>query len=410
MLTALTKLVDIAARSLFVLLALYALPIRSAGQFGLALTLIGFFAFAASFERYPDLQRRMVGASEEGCDRLIISAWRMYFANYAGCVPILLALLIGWVDLPATWALAYVVIAIGEHVAGEVYRIALIAPRHRAMLLVTVAKNLLLLAAVASILVVAPERFSLEWLIFIWSGLSLASIVAVASTFTRTWIFPSVARASGAGLSVWHQLKASRTHFMIGLVAVALLQSDRLIVGSLTSLEESGAYFRHVLLATFAYQVFNVASYGRVAARVYHHVKSGQPGAARQVVYHELAWLTPGAVAIVALFYLLSSVSLPVEALNDVNPHYLAGLTAAYWVRACADFNALLLNGAYSERSVFIAQFATLLATVPLNLALTYLIGIPGTVMTFAMAACLYYLISRAYTKSNPSLTGSLST
>ncbi len=89
MLIAATKLVDIAARSLFVLLALYALPVRSTGLFGLALTLIGFFAFLSGFERYADLQRRMVDTTDGQADRLIISTLIFYSVNYALWLPVL---------------------------------------------------------------------------------------------------------------------------------------------------------------------------------------------------------------------------------------------------------------------------------------------------------------------------------
>ena len=82
-LTAALKLTDIAARSLFVLLALFALPARETGQFGLLLTLIGFFSFVVGFERYLDLQRGLARLAASEGDQLVVSTLRL---NAAHCV------------------------------------------------------------------------------------------------------------------------------------------------------------------------------------------------------------------------------------------------------------------------------------------------------------------------------------
>ncbi|HYJ10974.1 MAG TPA: hypothetical protein VEX18_18255, partial [Polyangiaceae bacterium] len=111
MLIAVMKLGDTAARSLFVLIALYTLPERTTGQFGLALTLIGFFAFLCGFERYADLQRRLVGKSTAEADQLILWAVRFFAVNHLLWTPVLLTLLLYWVDLEASLAGLCLIIA-----------------------------------------------------------------------------------------------------------------------------------------------------------------------------------------------------------------------------------------------------------------------------------------------------------
>jgi len=407
MLIALTKLADIAARSLFVLLCLFALPIRSTGQFGLALTLLGFFSFFSGFERYLDLQRRMVGTAALQVDKLIVSALRFYVVNYLVCLPVLLALLLFWVELPPWLALMCLVIGVGEHLSNEVYRFVLIAPRHRPVLFAALGKNIALLTIVALTLWLHPSMFSLDLLLTTWAVFSLAGIGAIAISFSRTWAFASFSLATGAGLRQRQQYFASRTHFLIGLVAVTLLQVDRLVVGALLTLEQSGLYFRHILLASFAYQVFNVVSYGRVAPRVYEHIHSHRTAAARAIIRRELSWLVPAAALVVAAGYLVRSVPfLNVPAIQSINPDYLAVLTLGYLVRAFADFNALLLNGVYQERAVFISQVAALGLTVVMSIILTDLFGIPGTAATLVLGAGAYYVASSLYVRRTPSLNG----
>ena len=407
MLIALTKLADIAARSFFVLLCLYALPIRSTGQFGLALTLLGFFTFASGFERYADLQRRMVGTDAVQADRLIVSTLRFYALNYLLCLPVLFALLLLWVQLPFLSAAMCAVIGVGEHLSNEVYRIALIAPRHRPVLFAVLVKNLSLLAIVGATLWLQHDRFDLDWLLVTWATVSLAGLAVIAIAFTRTWAFESMSQARGAGLQQSSQYRASRTHFMIGLVALGSLQADRLVAGALLTLEQSGLYFRHVFLASFAYQVFNVVSYNRIAPTVYAHTHAHRPASAKAAVRRELTWLAPAALAVIGTFYLAASPLFSgIAATRSVYPNFLAVLVLGYLVRVLADFNALLLNGVYAERDVFYSQAASLVLAIALNIALTSVFGIKGTVATLLLGSTAYFLMSSFYIRRRPSLNG----
>ena len=405
MLIAATKLADIAARSLFVLLVLYALPVRSTGQFGLAMTLIGFFSFLSGFERYADLQRRMIGTSEQQTDRLIVSTLRFYALNYLVWSPALLALLMLWVQLPPTSAMLCLVIALGEHLSNEVYRIALIAPRHRPVLFAVLAKNVVTLATVVALLGSRPASFDIHLVLAVWAITSFIGLLAIAAGFMKTWAFESFTAAGGARLTQLNQYRSSRTHFMIGLVAMAALQADRLVAGALLSLEQSGLYFRHIFLASFAYQVFNVGSYNRIAPKVYGHAHAGQPWLAKAAVRRELMLLVPLAGLLVGLIYAADHAGVGnVKALQSINPHYLGILTLGYLIRAFADFNALQLNAVYSERQVFIAQACAVSFGIVVNVVLTQHFGIAGTVVTLVLGSTAYFIASGFYTWHSPSL------
>jgi len=405
MLIASAKLADIAARSLFVLLVLYSLPVRSTGQFGLILTLIGFFTFLAGFERYADLQRRMVGANEQDTDRLIVSTLRFYALNYSIWLPVLLVLLVVWVQLPMTDALICGVIALGEHLSNEVYRIALIAPRHRPVLFAVLAKNLITLAAVAALLWRRAAVFDIGTVLIVWGCVSFIGLIAIAIGFTKTWAFDSFAAAGGAKLGQMQQYCASRVHFMIGLVALAALQIDRLVVGSLLPLEQSGLYFRHVFLASFVYQLFNVVSYNRVSARVYAQARAGAPMLARRTIRREMKILVPVTVVLAFLSWNLDVSLLPPKpAIQTLRPPYLAILLLAFLVRAIADYNALLLNAVYREQGILIAQSIALFLSLALYVVLTHAFGIAGTVCTLLLGSGIYLIGSGVYARRSPEL------
>ena len=192
---------------------------------------------------------------------------------------------------------------------------------------------------------------------------------------------------------------------MVGLIAMAALQADRVVVGTLLSLEQSGLYFRHMMLASFAYQIFNVASYNRIAPKVYGYTTAGQPWLAKGVIRRELNVLVPLAALLVGLFYAANQAGVGnVKALQAINPHYLATLTLGYLIRAFADFNALQLNAVYSERHVFIAQACAVCLTIVVNVLLTEHFGIAGSIVTLVLGSTAYLIASGFFTRRSPSL------
>lgn len=114
----------------------------------------------------------------------------------------------------------------------------------------------------------------------------------------------------------------------------------------------------------------------------------------------------PAAGLVIAGFYAV--VHFGVDAaptLRSIQPHLLALLTAGYFVRSIADFNALLLNAEMSERQVFHAQLAALASTVLFNLILTPMLGLAGPMLSLGLTALVYALFTRHQVRRHPALT-----
>lgn len=405
MLTAVIKLAVIAFRSLFVLLALYLLPVESTGAFGLALTLMGFYTFAVGYERYGDLQRRLVGAGPEQADRLIVTSLRFYLRNHLLALPVFLGLLAFWVGLPWPLVAAFAVIAVVEHASLEAYRITLIAPRYLHMLMVVVVKDALVLALAVAALLRDRSAFDFERVVLIWCACSALGLAAMAVALLRNWSFPSWAEVTDAGLTALDQYRASATHFLIGLVALAALQFDRLVVGALLTLSEAGIYFRHAFLASFAYQLFNVMSYNRLVPLVYAAVQEGRPSVARRALRRE-RWILAalGALLVVAVLAIGWVGSRGLVDTRGVEPALLLLLVAGYAVRALADFRAMLLHASMRERLVFRSQCVALAAAVAVYFALGALIGLPGIAIGLILASSVFLALLSRHVRRSPDL------
>lgn len=389
-LTAALKLADIAARSLFVLLALFSLPARETGQFGLLLTLIGFFAFGVGYERHPDLQRNLARLDPAHADQLVFSTLRLYAAHYLVAIPVLTALLVGWVDLPPSLAAAVVVIAVGEHMANEAYRLAVVLPRFRILMTVGLAKNLVLLAGGASLWWWGGRALQLPTALLAWAVLSLLSLAVLVAACRR--------RIPGRGGSVTPlatQWRVSRTHFLIGLVAILSLQADRLVAGSFLGLETAGIYFRHVFLASVAYQALGVLSFNRVLPAVYRRLAAGDDTGARLILRREKRIVVPLCLTIAGATSTLALLDASRwSILKKVVPVYLALLVLSFLIRGLADYNTLLLNGAYHERDVFRSQLTAMTVSIIAGVFAAQHFGLPGLLLTTLLGSILYLIFS----------------
>lgn len=400
MLTALLKLADIAARSAFVLLGLFSLTAREAGQFGLTVTLIGLFGFVCGFERYLDLQRVLAGRSDAGADRLVATTLRFFGVNYLIGLPILAFLLLGWVELPWPLMVAGLLIAVSEHLSSEVYRFVLLLPRHRALLTIGVVRNVLLLATAATFAWRSGADLQLLNLMFAWAALAFVGMALCAA-----WFFARMDRRSAPVEtipSVAENYRSSLTHFLIGLVAIASLQADRLIASSFLPFETAGVYFRQVFVAMVAYQVCGVLSHNRVVAEVYRCMANRQLSTARSIIKREIYRVVPLTLTLIALILSLELIDIARYGFLDrIAPVYVAMLMLGYMMRSLADYNSVLLNGMRRERDVFYAQAGSLLVSVAAGVALTPRFGLPGQVVATMIGASLYASVSTFLTRRN---------
>lgn len=397
MLTAAIKLADIAGRSLFVLIVLYFLPSRSSGQFGLALTLIGLFAFFSGFERYVDLQRSLIGATLKQADRFIFSTLRFFAVNYLFGIPLLALLLYGWADLSASDVVLCLLIAMGEHLANEFYRIALITHRYRGVLLVAMGKNVILLGITSYVVFASQQAYDLSEILTLWAALSVLGLLVSIGVFVRE--STSVRELTRAEhLPISGQYRRSATHFKIGLLAVLALQADRLIAGGLLSLENSGVYFRHIFLALSVYQVLGIVSFNRIMPEVYASLHKNDVQGAKTLIRRErLVYLILSGGVII--FFLLVN-RLPVAShpvVQSVVPLYLILLIFSYLVRGIADFNAMTLNALHLENQVFLAHVIAVGVSLVLALVLTAKLGLIGLIAAVFVAATIYLVVTQAF-------------
>jgi hypothetical protein len=389
MLIAAIKLVDIAARSLFLLIALYSLSPRASGQFGLGITFISLFAFFSGYERYLDLQRDLVGRPPREVDVLIGSTLRFFALGHVLWLAPLVLLLHHWAHLDATAIALWAVIAIGEHLSSEAYRIALISVRHRGILLAGLAKNVVLLGVIG-VLALQRKAIDLDFLLQLWALVAVFSGVASALILTTLMTRGSSAETLPK-LSLKTQFQRSWTHFGIGLVALASFQIDRLVAGAFMPLEESGIYFRHVFLAAAAYQAASVLSHNRIMHRLYGLVRSDEKVLARALIRRERRrYLALSLVVVAAALTLDLPWAEDVVRLRFLDAGLLVTLLLAYTLRGTADYNAMLLNSLFQERRIFAAQALAVGTVCALGAWLTPVYAAHGLVAAALAGAAVY--------------------
>src|SRR5262249_54136528 len=152
------------------------------------------------------LQRRLVQLSDSAADRLLRSTLGLYAANYLIALPALIFFLHHWAELSLPYVAMGAIIAVGEHIGAEAYRIAVILPRYRRFLVIALARNLLLVAASVILWLLNEHSLSLRAVLILWSSLSGVLLLVLGLLLFRT-----TAGASGPSFGFIQQIRASRT-------------------------------------------------------------------------------------------------------------------------------------------------------------------------------------------------------
>jgi len=387
------KFIEVFTRAVFVIAGTYALKLEGSGQFGLIVTLIGIFAFAFNFERQYDIQRRVVEEAPAVFDRKIMDALYFYAFNYVLMLPLFLLAIAFWTHVSWFNLALCAVTVVCEHLCNQCYQFTLVSPRYRNLMTVVAFKNVVVMLFILWRIFLTHTPIDLMFTLLTWS---LASAVCVMS-FAVLWWRMAEHQPRGEPLHfnthIFDQHRASLNHFLIGLMAILMLQFDRLAVGKMMSLSDTGIYFRHVLIASFAYQFFNIASFNRILPGVFAIAKGQSLSLARRRVQWEHL-LVLGVTTFGFLMLMLGdglthhiyarkySLQLPLMAL----------MLVGFILRARADLNGLLFHATINERYLLRMQILAFALYVPSMVALTWFFGMYGAVSATICAAASYLI------------------
>ncbi|HEY0625301.1 MAG TPA: hypothetical protein VGD10_01065 [Allosphingosinicella sp.] len=390
------KLIEVLARAGFTVAATFALPVEGAGRFGIIVTLVGLFAFGIGWERYIDLQRRLVGAEPQVFDRAVLHASRLWGFNYLVMLPLFLLLTGLWAEIEPWPLLLCVLILVSEHLSNQIYNLAVVEHRYRPLVGWIAARNLLLLPLIAYPVLLAPQNATLDYILGAWAAVSAVSSLLILPLWLACLDrrLPDAPLPTATGIFAQH--RASLSHFGLGLLAILSLQVDRLAVGSLLPLEEVGIYFRHVLLVSFAYQFFNIASYNRNVPLIFGRARTHDVADAQRIVRVEQVKVLLAVAAGFALLWLLDRATGGMWTSRFSIRFDLAGLlVAGALIRIMADYCALILNSRMRETWVFRRQVAALGLGSVLLVGLTLAFGMFGAAAAMLATSSLYYLLNR---------------
>ena len=385
------KLMDVAARAGFVLLATYSLRIDQAGQFGLIVTLVGLFAFAFNFERQIDIQRRTAGGTQQLFDRAVTQALKFFVFNWAFMIPLFIGAITWWTHAGPMILLLAALVVVGEHLSNQVYQYALISPRYRPLLTIVMVKNVILLCLLCGWSFGAHHRGDLNLVLQIWGG---GAVLGTAALSVIWWLRRDPIALAGPfdfSAEIISQHRASLTHFLIGLLAILILQYDRLAVGALMTLAQTGVYFRHTLLVSFAYQAFNIASFNRITPSVFAAAKTKEPPHLRRMVTREYMKTLLGTPVLLAAVCGLDVVTHGMVSQRfQLNIALIALLLVGFLLRVAADFPALVMNAYHRERLALHRQSIAFIVGAALLVGLTWKLGMWGAALASIGANGLY--------------------
>ncbi|MCB2027357.1 MAG: hypothetical protein KDH18_00920 [Rhodoferax sp.] len=391
-----TKLFETVARGVFVLSCTYRLPLVDAGQFGLGVTLIGLAAFLLGYERQIDVQRAVAGHEAAVIRQRLSDTLRFFAAHFTWLLPLLALTLwqgFGWNPIQVGLA---VVIIVSEHVSNQSYQATLVSPRNYPLQAVAALRHGVLATGALLLTVIDPGNFTIDRILWWWASVSLLSLPLASWVWlVRLRLREGPGAPAGHGTpprqGIGQQYRASRLHFMVGVVAVAALQADRVVVGAALEPGDIGIYFRNVMLAGLALQVFSIVSFGRVAPTVYAMARNQDMDGVRRRVLREYAGFALATLVLMGLALTANTLlGYPASQLG-VSGVFLSVLMLGVLLRAAADYTGLLLLAGGADRAVFRNQLMAVLVGVALLMLLAYRFGLPGAIAG-ALPTSLAYL------------------
>jgi len=395
-----TKLAETLFRGLFFLICIYKLPLESAGRFGLYVTFVSLCVFVLGFERYIDTQRQVAGLSPSAVRRRMADSLKFFLVQY--CAALLLmgfaVLLLGF---PVSAVMLFMAVVVGEHISTQAYLAVLIAPRIYPLLLAAAVKNAVQLIAVLYPLWQGDAYLSPQYVYEIWvtASIGLALFTAVAGLLWGRNRTP----CSGDELphqTVAQQYHASAYHLLIGVVAVAMLQMDRLVIGTTLSATDTGIYFRHIALGGLALQVFNIVSYTRVAPQIFQLGRGLAWDRASDVVTKEYRRFALLMIAAAGLSLFANQlIGNPAQRFH-LEPYFLCLVIAGVLFRASADYQGLLLLTMKCDSQVLRNQIVAVVVGTACLLLLSWSFQLQGAFVGAMLLSVVYYFLNRKFAMS----------
>lgn len=370
--------------------ASYSLPLAEAGRFGLFATLAGLFALVANWERHIDIQRGYVRESALAFDSAVARAIPFWLFNTALLAPVLALLAHFWLGFGPALVGCALLIVMGEQLSNQAYNLGLFQTRYSPAVIVAAARNVVSCALLLGSLITEPDGVTLERVIWIWAFVSLSSLLATS----MLWLRGRKGAAITWAADILTQHRASFTHFVIGAFAMIALQFDRLAAGGLLPLDESGVYFRHVLIVSLLYQAFNIATFNRLAPTVFGQVREGNlEGAKRRLAVDYLLVVALAAAGFAAAWGIDAATGQILSGRYHLSMPLSLLLLVGAAIRAGADLCGLLFNASHQEKIILSRQFAAFTLSATLMLLLGWLMGPFGVAAASAVGSAVYLLL-----------------
>jgi len=396
MLVIAVRLIEIASRAGVVLLPIYfGLSLAEVGQYNTLLAIISIFAFAFNFERHYDIQRRTIGQDQAAFDRKITDAVHFYGFNYVLMMPFLVGA-VAFETHIALWLIALVaIIVIGEHICTQSYQFAMVNARYQRLQMIVPIRNLLTLAVLGALFWHRHGHLDLQTLLIVWACASALTLGIVAIIWLGIRNPAPRERPFSLREDVFSQHRASFTHFLIGMVAMLVIQGDRLLLPNLLNKDLVGIYARHGTIIAFGYQLFNILSNNRILPEVFRLTRAGQVGVARKLYGREWIQVAGATLAVAAILMIGNALTHGIYAAHyHIHPEFMGLMLLGFLLRAAADLNTLPLHAVHRERLILINQVAAFALAVILMLTLTPILGILGTIVGTVSGASLYLALN----------------
>lgn len=404
--TAFFRLTEVASRLLFILLSLTILNPRESGQFGLLNLQIAVFMMVFGFERWGYIWRHIPKATEHRRNILISRNLKFFKFNYVIYTPLFFAIGILWIKLSLLQTLMIFAITVCEQLMAAAYWLATVESRYSWMVRVASVKYGVLFLSMVIVTLGFSQFVDLTLILQIWTITNLAALMALGRLTRGNY---SVKGGFGCreikGIII--QYKQSLTQFLVGFLAFAAGQIDKLVVGATLDIAITGLYFKNLFLAASMYTAVNILIHNRIIQELYSAIAGKNYAKALSITRLSAIYATLAYCAISLFIFFLSTTKL-IDVLKyySIFPEIIIFFMIAFAVRTIADINCSMIISIGDQKMVLIVQAASTAITTTLVYVFSSFNGIRGAafaliISSFAQLAISQILRHKALKKLN---------
>ena len=280
-----------------------------------------------------------------------------------------------------------IVIYVTEHIFHEEYRVLFSSQdKDKRGLIICVLKTTAVAIGLVAIWC-SGNKITFSDIIFVWSCVGILCTILLFNVKKIVYRKLSVSVYKKVIKNIW-------IHFLIGLVAFATLQVEKIISVQVLDVDELATMFRVSGIGAISTQLTTLAIFNTSVSRGFNLIRENKFKEYKRVVFSNIVKTVLLSLCLILCVELVRTnlVSAGITSVNIPKLHYIIFILLITGLKSCIDFTGVPIKARRKEKYLVVTFLLSLLMTIPLMTYAGTHLGIIGILSTSAFVSCICLL------------------